>query len=114
MEIREFKEEQVQQMTKRRIPLFKVSIEPGGDYSQISKIPQVEASVMKELVIAIKDGVKKRKKIISLFDISYTQYSVELNKEEWIPSLKSALIYYESREDYKLCIECRDLITKLS
>jgi hypothetical protein len=104
----------ISQMKKRRVPLFRVSIDPDGDYSQIAQIPQVEASVMKELIVAIKEGIRKNKKSIQLFDISYTQYSVELNKDQWVPSLKKALTYYEKQEQYNTCIECRDMIKKLS
>lgn len=114
MEIRELNESKLKQMNKRKIPIFRVSMTPEVDYSQISKMPKVEESVIKELVIAIKDGIKKRKKVIPLFDISYTQYSIQLGRDQWATSLTKAINYFESKEEYEKCHECKCLIEQLN
>ncbi len=112
MEIKELNA--TKQMKKRKIPIFRVSMDPEVDYSLISKMPKVEESVIKELVIAIKEGIKKRKKIIPLFDISYTQYSVQLGRDQWATSLKKAISHFESKEEYEKCAECVCLIEQLN
>ena len=38
---------------------------------------------------------------------------VELEKNNWKPSLENALEYYIEREEYDKCVECRDLINQL-
>lgn len=104
----------VEKMKKRLVPLFKVAIDPDTDYTQLVNMPDVEDAVMKEVVIAIKDGLHKRKRSISLFNVSYTQYSIEIEKSQWSIALEKAIKYHENRENYEKCAECRDLIKKLS
>jgi hypothetical protein len=99
---------------RRKIPVFKVSIMPDEDYSIITEIPEVKKAVIKELVLAIKEGIKSNKKSISLFNLADSDYYIELDKEKWKQSLKRALSFYEMEEDYGKCIECRDLLNELS
>lgn len=116
MEIRELKEIKVNtiRMKKRQVPLFKVSVDEHSDYTFLSKIPHVEEAVMNELILAIKEGVQKQKKSVSIFNISNTSYSLELERSNWKQSLSKAIKYHENKEDYEKCAECRDLINKLN
>jgi hypothetical protein len=100
--------------SRRKIPTFKVSVMPDADYSQILHIPEVKEAVMDEVVIAIKEGVSNKKKSISLFSLANSEYYIELEKPQWNASLQQALNYYESEENYTKCIECRELLKKLS
>ena len=99
---------------KRKIPAFRVSVMEGADYTNISNIPEVKAAVLDEVVVAIKEGFETNKKSISLFALSNTEYYIELERNQWSISLETALYYYVKRENYSRCIECRDLIKKLS
>lgn len=99
---------------KRRIPVFKMSIIPNMDYSQLNNIPGVKDLVINELLIAIKEGISNKRKSISLFTLVNTDYYIELQKNQWVNSLNAALKHYESIEDYNKCIECRDLIKEIS
>lgn len=98
---------------RRKIPVFKVSIEPGADYSQLLEVPEIKQIVLEETVYAIKDGINKNKSSISLFEVAHTDYYIELSKNKWKPSLEKALEYFLEKEEYDRCAEMRDLINKL-
>ena len=100
--------------SKRKIPTFKVSVMPDADYSQILQIPEVREAVMGEVVVAIKEGVANKKKSISLFSLANSEYYLELEEQQWGASLQQALNYYIQEEDYDKCIECRELLKKIS
>jgi hypothetical protein len=101
-------------MKRRKIPTLKLSMSSDIDYSEIIKIPGVADTVMEELVLAIKEGVTNKKKSISLFALADTDYYINIEKEQWVMSLNNALHYYVEIEDYNKCIECRDILNKLS
>jgi len=101
-------------MKKRRIPTLKLSTSSDVDYSEIINIPGVKDTVMEELVLAIKEGMSKKKKSISLFALADTDYYINIEKEQWSTSLNNALNYYVGIEDYDKCVECRNILNKLS
>lgn len=100
-------------MKRRKIPILKLSTSL-IDHSEIIDIPGVKEVIMDELVIAVKEGVKNKKKNISLFALANTNYYINLEKEQWEISLNNALDYYVKLEDYNKCIECRDILNQLS
>lgn len=100
-------------MKRRKIPTLKISIS-SQNYSDVINIPGVQEVVMDELVLAIKEGVLNNKKSTSLFALADTDYYVNLEKENWNSSLNNALNYYVQIENYDKCIECRDILEKLS
>lgn len=97
----------------RKIPLFRVNAGPGTDYLQLTKIPEVRTAVLNESLVAIKEGISKNKKSISLFEIANSNYYIELDKTKWKSTLENLLEYFIQKEDYDKCIECRDLIKQL-
>jgi hypothetical protein len=98
---------------KRKIPIFKVSLGEGTTHEQISEHPSIRKVVIEETVFAIKDGVKKKKKSIPLFQIAGTTTYLELEKEKWQPTLEKILDQYIEEENYDKCIEIRDLIKQI-
>jgi hypothetical protein len=98
---------------RRKIPVFKVNIEQGANYSQMAEIPELKQVIMEETIFAIADGMSTNKKVISLFEVAESNYYIQLDKNNWKPALSTALEYYIEKEDWKKCIECRDLIKKL-
>jgi len=98
---------------RRKIPVFRVSMAPGASYSVLTETPEVIQIVIDETVVAIKEGITKKKKSISLFEVANSEYYIELEKDKWKSSLENALEYYLEREEYDKCIECRDLINQL-
>jgi hypothetical protein len=98
---------------RRKIPVFRVSLPPGVSYSILTETPEIIQIVIDETVVAIKEGINKNKKSISLFEVANSEYYIELKKDKWKSSLETALDYYAEREEYNKCIECRDLINKL-
>jgi hypothetical protein len=97
----------------RVIPVFRLVLDHDVSYSDVEQNPYVRDVVMSELVDAVKDGIKRRRRNISLFVINDSNYIVGLNKKEWKPSLQSALKYYEIKEEYNKCSEIVNLIKSL-
>ena len=98
---------------RRKIPLFKVNMGPGGEYFQLTQIQEVRDAVMEEAIYAIKDGIEKKKASISLFEVANSDYYIELSKDNWKPTLEHLIELYAEKEDYDKCVEARDLINKL-
>jgi hypothetical protein len=98
---------------RRKVPVFRVNAKPGASYDALTQIPELQQVVIEETILAIKDGIKKKRKSIPIFEIAGSDCYLEIEKDKWKPSLESALNYYLEREDYDKCIECRDLISKL-
>jgi hypothetical protein len=97
----------------RIIPVFRLVLDHDVSYSDVEQNPYVRDVVMNELVDAVKDGIKRRRRNISLFVINDSNYIVGLDKKEWKPSLQSALKYYEIKEEYNKCSEIVNLIKSL-
>ena len=43
---------------KRKIPVFRVSVQSGADYSQLEEHPGVKEVVIEEVIVAIKEAIK--------------------------------------------------------
>lgn len=97
----------------RQVPIFRLVMGENASYDAIKDIPEVQKVVMDELIDAIKDGIKRRRANISLFQINDSNYIVGLDKKQWKPSLETALKYYEAQEEYKVCSEVKKLIDSL-
>lgn len=98
---------------KRRVPIIRISLTKDADYDKICEVPEFKNVVMHELVIAVKDGIRKNKKTIELFEISDTKMCLNIEKEDWKSSLNQAMEYFSSMENYDKCVECRELIKQL-
>ena len=98
---------------KRKIPIFSITALPGIDYSHLTEIPEVKEAIIEETLCAIKDGINKKKKNITLFEIAGSNCYIELEKNQWKNTLENVLQFYLENEDYNNCAECRDLINKL-
>jgi len=98
---------------RRKIPVFKVYVEQGADYSQLTEIPEIQKIVREEAICAIKDGIEKHKSSISLFEIAQSEYYIELGKDKWKLTLENLIEHYVESEEYDKCAEARDLISKL-
>ena len=98
---------------RRKIPVLRVNVEPGASYSQLKEVPEIQKVVIEEAIYAIKEGIAKNKTSISLFEVAYSDYYIELKKDKWKLTLEKALEYYIEREEYDKCAEARDLINKL-
>jgi hypothetical protein len=103
----------VKRKMRRKIPVLRVSIEPGASYSQLKEVPDIKKVVIEEAIYAIKEGIEKNRPSISLFEVAYSDYYIDLGKDKWKPTLEKVLEYYIEREEYDKCAETRDLINKL-
>jgi hypothetical protein len=97
----------------RQVPVFRVVLDRGVTFDDVEQNPEIQAAVMSELIDAVRDGIKRRRRNISLFQINDSNYIVGLDKKQWKPSLESALKYYEIREEYNTCSEIVKLINSL-
>lgn len=97
----------------RQVPVFRVVLDRGVTFDDVEQNPEIQAAVMSELIDAVRDGIKRRRRNISLFQINDSNYIVGLDKKQWKPSLESALKYYEIREEYTTCSEIVKLINSL-
>jgi hypothetical protein len=97
----------------RQVPIFRIIVGEDVSYEDIQDVPEVKQILMKELLYAIKDGIKKRRANVSLFQINDSNYIIGLNKKQWKPSLETALKYYEDQEEYKVCSEIKQIIDSL-
>ena len=61
----------IKRKMKRKIPVLRVSIEPGASYSQLKEVPEIKKVVLEEAIYAIKEGIEKNKPSISLFEVVY-------------------------------------------
>jgi hypothetical protein len=98
---------------RRKIPVFRVSLNGNTSYAQLKEIPEIKRAVLEETLYAIKDGIEKKKNSISLFEIADTNCFVDLKKENWESTLNVAMEYFSELEDYNRCIEVRDLKKRL-
>ena len=98
---------------KRQIPVFRVHVQPGADYNQLHEIPEVKEVVIQEVIVAVRDAIKRKKSSIELFEVANSDYYLELKKDKFKSSLETAIEYFVEKEEYDRCIECRDLINKL-
>ena len=99
---------------KRQIPVFKVHVQSGANYTQLHEIPEVKEVVIEEIVYAIKDAIRRKKSKIELFEVANSEYYIELKKEQFKLSLQSAINYFLEKEEYDRCIECRDLMNSIN
>jgi hypothetical protein len=98
---------------KRQIPVFRVNVQPGASYDQLHEIPEVKEVVIEEVIVAVREAIRRKKSSIELFEVANSDYYLELKKDQFKTSLETALEYFVEKEEYDRCIECRDLINKL-
>ena len=98
---------------KRQIPVFRVNVQPGASYDQLHEIPEVKEVVIEEVIVAVREAIRRKKSSIELFEVANSDYYLELKKDQFKISLETALEYFVEKEEYDRCIECRDLINKL-
>jgi hypothetical protein len=97
----------------RQVPYFRITLGENATYQDMVENPQIREVVMSEVVNAIKDGIKKKRRDVSLFIINDTNYIASLDKKQWKPSLVSALDHYEKLEEYNKCYEIKNIIDSL-
>lgn len=81
--------------------------------NDIIKIPNFAEIVYNETLDAIKEA-KDKKKAAVLFDINNTGNIHKLERENFVPALESAKIYYEKTQRFEKCAEIRDLIKEIN
>jgi len=93
--------------------VFRVNVQPGASYDQLHEIPEVKEVVIEEVIVAVREAIRRKKSSIELFEVANSDYYLELKKDQFKSSLETVLEYFVEKEEYDRCIECRDLINKL-
>ena len=68
---------------RRKIPVFRVNVQPGTSYDQLHEIPEVKEVVIEEVIIAVKDAIKRKKSSIELFEVANSDYYLQLSKDKF-------------------------------
>jgi hypothetical protein len=111
--LRTLKAKSKMRMSKRRIPLFKLSMKNGATLEQVYTHPEIKKAVIDETINAICEGMKNNRDYVDLFNIVDSNYTIELKKNNWKNALSNALNFYVEAENYTKCIKIRDMINKL-
>lgn len=94
-------------------------------YSEIPSIPVLDMSdaadffddnediVYNRVIVAVKEGIAFGKNVIRLFELNGSGVYLTSEKDDWKPGLENAMQYFEEREEYEKCAECRDLLKQL-
>jgi hypothetical protein len=98
---------------KRKAPIFRLSAVSGVDYSKLVENVEIKETIIVETIVAIKEGINKNKKSTPIFEIADSNCYVEIERTEWKSALENVIKYYLSKEEYDMCIECRDLINRI-
>lgn len=98
---------------KRKIPILSITSNGSYDQEHLLTHKEFNKALFTEVVSAIKEGIEKKKTLVTLFELHTTGYVIDLEKENWKASLESAVEYYQKLEDYETCALCMNLIKKL-
>ena len=79
---------------KRKVPVFRVNAKPGASYDKLVEVPGLRHVIIEETVLAIKEGIKKKKKSTPIFEIAGSDCYVEIEKDKWKSFLEKAMNYY--------------------
>lgn len=100
-------------MKRRTPPVLNVFGIQNIDPKILKTIPQFTDAIFNETLIAIKYAHKQKSKSAPLYNINNSGEFVNIEKEHWKTSLQTAIKYFEEKEEYQKCIECRNLIETL-
>jgi hypothetical protein len=81
---------------------------------EIENIPNLAEIVYSELLDAVREAIKKKKKIAILFDINNSGNIHELENKLWPTALEAAVKYFEVKEKYEKCAEITTLIGEIN
>lgn len=98
---------------KRKIPFLKITSNKHYDVNTLINYHDFNKALFKETIVAVKDGLIKNRNKVTLFDLHESGYQIDLMKENWKPSLKSALEFFEKIEEFEKCAECVNLIKQI-
>lgn len=94
-------------------------------YSEIPSIPVLDMEDAKDffddnedivynrVLVAVREGLECNKDVIKLFELNGTGVYLTSEREDWKPGLENARMYFQEKELYEKCAECRDLMAKL-
>jgi len=101
---------------RRKIPIIRITLKNGATVKEIQEQPSFQQTIREELILAIEEGVKKKKNSIVLFLLGESHQRLELKRTEWKKSLRHLIKIYSEKdqiEDYLLCAKIRDLMEQI-
>jgi hypothetical protein len=103
-------------LKKRKIPVLNVftdNPEEDIDENILIKHEGFNQALFNEVILAINEGIKSKRKSVTLYSLYGSDYIIDLSRNNWRPSLESALKYFESNEQYETCGLCKKLLEKI-
>lgn len=99
---------------KRKVPILSITSNGSYDKEHLVSHKDFNRALFTEVVDAIKEGISNKKTTVTLFELDASGYIIDLEKENWVKSLESAVEYYQKLENYEMCALCMKLIKKLN
>lgn len=79
----------------------------------IESTPQMRQIIFDELIPSVKEAIERNQDHSALFEINNSGFAIEIMREDWIASLKEAIIHFENKQEFEKCITIRDLIKSI-
>lgn len=101
-------------MGVRKIP--RAVFEPIEEVSceELLTIPHLQDMVKKEAPLAIKEAIRTKKNVATLFEISGQDYYINIPREHWIPALQTCINALSEQDKFEECIPLSKLIDELN
>lgn len=96
------------------IPSITISHIPESELGEYFTQPDFEKGIFEVVFHSIKHYSKfKGAKSAELFEIKELDKIVSIPRSEWKTSLSASMSYFEKKQDYERCAECKSLIDKI-
>ena len=69
--------------------------------------------IYREVLPSIRESIRTRKKVATLFQVNSSEIYVELPKSEWLNAIERSILYYSEKEVFGICNELTMLKSKL-
>jgi len=101
--------------SNRLVPSMVINVEGEGKASadMLCESDVFVGAVFFETIEGIQDAIKNRSKTAVLFQISKSEYYLELDKSQWKQALQTCIDKFIETEDYEKCNDIKILIDKI-
>lgn len=101
--------------SRREIPILTITASNElATIEAISESPDFITFLHTETPKAIKEAIRTRKQVATLFEVGSENSFIELKKIEWEVAIDACIAYQSKVEKYELCIELQDLKTEIN
>jgi hypothetical protein len=83
------------------------------DYAVITEQDNTKNFVYMNLVVAVKNAVADKIDTADLFKLADSNVQIALPKDGWKTSLSKAIVFFQEKEMFETCAECKKLISQI-